>query len=326
VPIPIITTTMFSANENILLRQHKRRIIQYVESTIPESALDLGTTVMVMQVSCQSPGCVPLETCVTVVFPRPPSKKKKKLKRPNSGATNVTNNNPNIEETPAENEKDEIPSFPEPLLPNLPESQTGGSFKTRILKPLSEVTMDDVLDSLPPSFEGGRRTWESVCMKARDVIFAQIGQIMGNGEGDEVASEASGVSVPEGKDFERRKMVAKYLQVCLQEYIDRGCIAPEWGEPFPPLDIPSATSTIYNNSDGGERSGTGDKHDMQSKGKIGGGKESNDENSIKTTSADEHITTKTESMSMDEKFGKGNFVFRRPMDSEDDVLANKNGK
>lgn len=280
---------------------------------------------MVMQVSCQSPGCVPLETCVTVVFPRPPSKKKKKLKRPNSAAPNVTNNNPNVEETPAENEKDEIPSFPEPLLPNLPESQTGGSFKTRILKPLSEVTMDDVLDALPPSFEGGRRTWESVCMKARDVVFAQIGQIVGNGEGDEVASETTSVSLSGGKDLERRKMIAEYLQVCLQEYIDRGCIAPEWGKPFPPLDIPNATSTIYNSSDGGERNRT-DKQDMQSNGNIDGGKESNDENNIKTTSAEAQIATKTERMSMDEKFGKGNFVFRRPLDSEDDVVTNKSGE
>ncbi|EJK58227.1 hypothetical protein THAOC_21667, partial [Thalassiosira oceanica] len=53
---------MFSANENIALRQHKRRVTEYVESTIPEEALDKGTTVMVMQVTCRQPGCVPLET------------------------------------------------------------------------------------------------------------------------------------------------------------------------------------------------------------------------------------------------------------------------
>jgi len=69
---------MFSANENILLRQHKRRVIDYVESTIPEDALDLGTAVMAMQVSCRQPGCVPLETAITVVFPKPPRKMKKK--------------------------------------------------------------------------------------------------------------------------------------------------------------------------------------------------------------------------------------------------------
>lgn len=47
---------MFSANENILLRQHKRRVIEYLESTIPDDALELGTSVMVMQVSCRQPG------------------------------------------------------------------------------------------------------------------------------------------------------------------------------------------------------------------------------------------------------------------------------
>ena len=61
---------MFSANENLVLREHKRRVVAYVESTIPEHALEMGTMVMAMQVSCRSPGCVPLETAVAVVFPR----------------------------------------------------------------------------------------------------------------------------------------------------------------------------------------------------------------------------------------------------------------
>ena len=52
---------MFSANENLMLRQHKRRIVERIEQTIPEEALDMGTTVMVMQVSCNAIGCVPIE-------------------------------------------------------------------------------------------------------------------------------------------------------------------------------------------------------------------------------------------------------------------------
>jgi hypothetical protein len=60
---------MFSANENIVLRQHKLRIVKYVEDTIDEDLLDLGTTVLVMQAACKTPGCVPLETIITVVFP-----------------------------------------------------------------------------------------------------------------------------------------------------------------------------------------------------------------------------------------------------------------
>jgi hypothetical protein len=47
---------MFSANENLQLRQHKRRIVSKVEQMMPDEALDMGTTVMVMQVSCKSPG------------------------------------------------------------------------------------------------------------------------------------------------------------------------------------------------------------------------------------------------------------------------------
>lgn len=63
-------TTMFSANENLMLREHKRRVVRwYIEATIPEDALDMGTSVMVMQTVCQTPGCVPLETSVIIVFP-----------------------------------------------------------------------------------------------------------------------------------------------------------------------------------------------------------------------------------------------------------------
>lgn len=61
---------MFSANENLMLRQHKRRIVDRIEATMPEEALDMGTTVMVMQVSCKDPGCVPLETAIIIVFPK----------------------------------------------------------------------------------------------------------------------------------------------------------------------------------------------------------------------------------------------------------------
>ena len=31
---------MFSANENLALRQHKRRVVQFVEDCIPDFALD----------------------------------------------------------------------------------------------------------------------------------------------------------------------------------------------------------------------------------------------------------------------------------------------
>lgn len=169
---------MFSANQNIALREHKRRVVSFVESTIPEDALDLGTMVMAMEVSCKAPGCVPLETVVTIVFPRGQTKE---------------------------------------LIPGLPESGSGGNYKTKILMPLSEVTKDDVLDALPPEFEGGRRTMESLCLRARDVMLGQIGQIMGE------------------EDPDGRKLMAEYLMSCLKDYVDRDCVTPEVGEAFPPL-------------------------------------------------------------------------------------------
>jgi hypothetical protein len=116
-----------------------------------------------------------------------------------------------------------------------------------------------VLDALPPSFEGGRRTTESICLKARDMMFAQIGQLVGNDD------------TSDGK--EGRRLVAEYLKVCLDEYIQRGCTAPEWGEPFTPL-----------------HSYEKKEEDMAEKDQL--------ETDVKEDTA--------------KKWGKGNVVFRRP--------------
>ena len=165
---------MFSANENLLLRKHKRRIVNFIEECIPEAVLDLGTSVMVMQVSCKAPGCVPLETAIIIVFP----------------------------------------TCEEELLPGLAESK-GGSFKTKVLLPMAEVTQQDVLEALPPEFTGGLRSMEKLCMAARDVMLAQITQLFGD------------------DDLEGRKLMAQYLQQSLQDYIDRDCVPPPLDEPFP---------------------------------------------------------------------------------------------
>ena len=167
---------MFSANENLLLRQHKRRVVSFVEATIPDSVLDLGVNVMVMQVACKAPGCVPIETAIIIVFP------------------------------PSET----------PLLPGLPESQ-GGSYKTKILKPMDQiVTQDDVLEALPPAFKGGKRSIQKLCIQARDVMLGQITQLFGQDD----------------EDVQGRRLLAEYLQHSLQQYMDRNCVPPEWGEEF----------------------------------------------------------------------------------------------
>ena len=185
---------MFSANENILLRQHKKRIVEQVESTIPENALDMGTTVMVMQVSCKAPGCVPLETAIIVVFP----------------------------------------ASTEELIPGLPESKGGGNYKTKILKPMSDVTKADVLDALPGAFEGGQRTMEKLCFNARDIMLGQITQLFG--EEDETVKD--------------RQALAEYLQQCLQEYMAQNCQPPELGEAYknPPLETPSEAAATTSNA------------------------------------------------------------------------------
>jgi len=184
---------MFTANQNIALREHKRRVVAFVESTISEEALEMGVMVMVMEVSCRAPGCVPLETVITIVFPRGQSGE---------------------------------------LIPGLPESGSGGNYKTKILMPLASVTKDDVLDALPPQFEGGRRTMESLCLRARDVMLSQINQIMGE------------------EDGEGKRLMAEYLETCLKDYKERNCVAPDIGEPFPPLPSDGATKSKGESSGG----------------------------------------------------------------------------
>jgi len=162
---------MFSANENIVLRQHKRRITEYVESTIKEEVLEAGTSVMAMQVSCKAPGCVPLETVICVIFPR----------------------------------------VNKPLIKGLVES-SGGTFKATVLKPMADVTREDVLDALPPTFEGGRWSFESQCLVARDVVLNQITKTVQETEG--------------------RQLMAQYVIEALRKFIQNKCIPPEPGQEF----------------------------------------------------------------------------------------------
>lgn len=177
---------MFSANENLMLREHKRRVVNYIEATIPESLLDLGTSVMVMQTACRTPGCVPLETAIAIVFPRIKHRKG------------------------------------EELLPGIKESD-GGTYKAKVLLPLAQVTNDDVLDALPPAFQGGRKTWESTCFTVRDLVFGRIGGLVGSGD--------------EEGEVDDRRVLAEYLRSALDDYLERDCVAPVLGQPFDKLDL-----------------------------------------------------------------------------------------
>mmetsp|Transcript_22602 Transcript_22602/g.32822 ORF Transcript_22602/g.32822 Transcript_22602/m.32822 type:complete len:368 (-) Transcript_22602:368-1471(-) len=270
----------FSANENLALRAHKRRIVEYVEETIPESALDAGTNVMVMQVSCRDPGCVPLETAIAIVFPRPMSSLKKK--------------------------KSKSTKKPKELIEGLEESATGGTFKTKILLPMADVTKEDVLEALPPQFKGGTRTMEKLCLRARDVMLSQITQIMGNDE----------------NDADGRQLMAVYLKECLDDYILRGCVPAPFGEPFPPIeedkekkeeveeskeDMSATATTNEVLSVSKEKETTND--DLQNK------KSASDEE--KTTSSSKAITSTAETVTRG-MAGTGNFVFRRVRDDEND--------
>ncbi len=88
---------------------------------------------------------------------------------------------------------------------------------------MADVTEDDILDNLPPQFKGGRRTMEKVCLYARDVMFAQITQLFGDGSEDDTDG---------GTALKDRKAMALYLKACLDDYIVGGCKPPEFGEPM----------------------------------------------------------------------------------------------
>jgi hypothetical protein len=229
---------MFSANENLALRQHKKRVVDYVESCIPEEALDMGTMVMSMQVSCKAPGCVPLETAIIIVFPKLGVSKE--------------------------------------LIQGLPES-CGGNYKTKVLKPMADITKDDVLDALPPAFPGGRRTMEKLCIQARDVMLGQITQLFAE------------------DDQNGRQLMAEYLQGCLQVYVDRGCTPPEWGEPF--------------------AFKKGDKENVGDNLRANGGKAPTSESEANIQQHDKTTTPQTSPPPTPPS--KGNFVFKRPVDAED---------
>jgi hypothetical protein len=174
-------------------------------------------------------------------------------------------------------------------VPGLPESQ-GGSYKTKVLKPMANVTEDDILDNLPPAFEGGRRTMERVCIYARDVMIAQITQLFGDGSDDNDSAV---------KD---RTAMAMYLQACLQDYIAAGCKPPPVGEPF--VDIDSSASTPTSKDDSNEES-SGQSVDDKKK------EQPQPTNLVATSVA---TTTATAIPS------KGNIVIRR---KTDDDAANK---
>jgi len=241
-----------------MLREHKRRVVNYIEATIPESLLDLGTSVMVMQTACRTPGCVPLETAIAIVFPRIKSRKG------------------------------------EQLLPGIKESD-GGTYKAKVLMPLKEVTNDDVLDALPPAFQGGRKTWESTCFAVRDLVFGRIGGLVGSGD-------------LEG-EVDDRRVLANYLRLALDDYLERGCVAPVLGQAFDKLDLNLNKEDVDANVDGDGDAG------VDNSNSIG-----NDSNGINS-----NVGPGAEVVQGSMK-GTGNFVIRRKDDSDDEeTTAVKSG-
>jgi hypothetical protein len=249
---------MFSANENLLLRQHKRRVVGYVEATMTESVLDYGVNVMVMQVQCTAPGCVPIETCIIIVFPASKTE----------------------------------------LIPGLPES-AGGSFKTKVLKPMAEIEQDDVLDVLPPVFIGGKKpTLEQLSIRVRDVMLGQITQVFGD------------------LDVDGRTLVARYLQTSLNDYIDNECEPPEWGAAAFPKTTAAAGATT--DSDASAAVATEEAAVAAASASVetsNNGGINNHDPTVDDAPSSLDVTGNTTTMTSDVwKNGKGNVTLPRPVD------------
>lgn len=214
---------------------------------------------MVMQKTCNIPGCVPLETAIAIVFPRPFSSSK-------AAAANK-----------------EI----KPLIPDLPES-AGGTYKTNILKPLSEVVQDDILDALPPEL-GGRRDPVKRAFQVRDEMFGRMQQTVQDKEGLEI--------------------LAEFLIASLKEYVGNGCVAPELGMPFENFGTAAEEA-----NDGNKISATNNTVQVNETSPSPLRLEGNGVGNapIEATSAPKPVVDLTN--------GKGNFVFTRVIDNDELVV------
>jgi hypothetical protein len=266
---------MFSANENIALRKHKRRITEYVESTLSEDVLDAGTSVMAMQVSCKSPGCVPLETVICVIFPRQPG-----AGRAKDGKIMDDKNDATVTR----------------LLPTLPES-SGGTYKTTILKPMTDITKDDVLDALPPAFEGGRWSFEQQCLVARDVVLNQISK-----------------TVP-GDDVEGRQLMTEYVMESLRQFMQNKCVAPEPGQPFPEPPPSAEQDSNISGSKEASADAKGTPADSASGLNSATSIQTGTKSAVLEDNKDDATKLHADVAKSAINIGSGNFVIRRPTSS-----------
>ncbi|GMI41343.1 hypothetical protein TrCOL_g8187 [Triparma columacea] len=155
---------MFSANTQLNLRASKKLVISWVESRLPSLALDAGVTVLAMEVACRDPGCVPIETCIVIVFPTP---------------------------SPGD-DWNEGGLIDEGIVKE-------GKYTTKVLKPMKDVKEEDVVASLPPEL-GGTFSFKNEMVKVRDFVVNQVNQISNGVEDKDAAVEFLIESLKEFKD------------------------------------------------------------------------------------------------------------------------------
>lgn len=150
---------------------------------------------------------------------------------------------------------------------------------------------------------------EQVCLRARDAMLAQITQVLGE------------------EDKEGRALMAEYLKNCLKEYVERDCLAPEFGEPFPPVTDNAGAIDNQSESESDNRGSTPSSESavVVENGILRRGEEversgEGDGNGSKNhPSGDGDGTARpATTKSSGKMWGTGNFVYRRPVDDDDE--------
>ena len=139
-PTYVVHHTMFSiensTEETLKLREHERRVVNYVESILDTQG---GMQVMAMEVLCPAPDCVPIETVILILFPKDTNEK--------SISSLVTSG----------------------------KIDASSSVQFKILKPLAKVTQGDVELAIPFSLRFGTLA-SSTGREIRKALFAQLEQ------------------------------------------------------------------------------------------------------------------------------------------------------
>lgn len=359
-----IDTSTTTKELNII---YEKQIIRMIKQCIPDYIMEWGTSIVVRQVACQAPGCVPLETIIWIIFP-------KQLLQQSSFLTSNSNNNnilikefvhklkvKNTSRRDSSNRSSSVGENDDIDDNDYDDSDYDGcgTYQTKIYKPMSDIQQNDVYDALPSSpFIGGKYHKENVYYRIRDTMFGALIQqnqqpqlVFNNNKkntnndnindndtknNNDIKYNKDNENDNNDNDIESKILVAQYLQQCLQDYIDRKCIPPELGKPYPDdqqqqqveeaenqdiqqdttktsmIALPAVTASLSSSSPSDQLSLFMSRQEKQ-----------NDDYNNNNSSDSNHTTSNDKKIMSTTKIPKiGNIVIRRPLDIDNDINSN----